>query len=95
MKNTVVDRDPYEQLKFGKYLEDFSNTMRTSCRGVKNHLNDARDNIQHDEAVKAMDELDALMDNILNLLPGIEEFGTRQITLAKPIIEAEGKKFKR
>ena len=89
--STAVDRNPEEQLAFGKYLNDFSDNIREACKRVKGHIDDAGDNIKHDEAVKAMEQLVEIMDQIISILPGIEEFGADQIKRANLIIEARDK----
>ena len=83
---TVYDRDENEQLKFGYFLEEFSDSMRDLCLKTKSHICEARDNICDDAPTKAMDYLDELIDRILDELPGVAEFGEKQKKQAKDLI---------
>lgn len=93
MSNRVIERDQNEQKKFGHYLESFANETRTSCRKVKNYITEAQDNMKDDSAQRAVSSLIETIDEIEKMLPEIEEFGTRQITKAKQIQDAENMRF--
>ena len=93
--STIVDRDWTQQEKFGKDLQDFENNMRTCSRALRAHIEEARGGIQADNANQALDSIIQLLDEIDAMLPGISEFGSRQIKLAHHIREAEDTKFTR
>lgn len=93
--STIIDRDWTKQEKFGKDLQDFENSMRTLSRTMRSHIDEARGSIQGENAVDAMNQIIQMLDTIDSVLPGIEEFGARQITLAHHIRDAEALKIKR
>lgn len=93
--STIVDRDWTQQKKFGKDLQDFENNMRTCSRALRAHIEEARGSIQADNASAALDSIIQLLDQIDSSLPGISEFGARQIKLAHHIRDAEDTKFTR
>ena len=86
---TVYDRDENEQLKFGCFLEDFSDSVRELCLKTKSHICEARDNIRDDAPTEAMDYLDELIDRILDQLPGVAEFGEKQKKQAKDLMQRD------
>lgn len=95
MANTVIERDEVQQEEFGKYLEEFSQDMREVCNNMKRNLADAGDNMRENNAQQALQYLEELVDGILSALPGVEEFGAKQKTLARTIGEARNFKFSR
>lgn len=95
MPNDVIERDPYEQERFGQYLQGFCDEMRTICGAIKAHVEDAESCIGDSNAKGALEDVKTMAQDILNLLPGIEEFGQKQIVLSKPVQEAQEFKFTR
>ena len=95
MANTVVERDAAQQRKFGETLIEFESNMRNCTKSMRAHIEEAKGSIQADNARAALDSILQLLDDIDSSLPGVAEFGTRQITLAKFIEEAEGFGFSR
>lgn len=95
MGDTAINRDEVQQEAFGKYLEEFAQDMRSVCNSMKRNLADAGDNMRENNAQQALQYLEELVDGILSALPGVEEFGTRQKTLARTITEAKNFKFSR
>ena len=95
MSSSVVDRDERQQKSFGETLVAFETDMKAVCQSLKSHIEDARDNIQAENAAQALDYLLDLIEEIESELPGTEEFGTRQKVLAKNIEEATNFRFTR
>ena len=95
MSNSVVDRDEQQQKSFGETLVTFETEMQAVCKSLKGHIEDARDNIQADNAAQALDYLLDLIAEIEADLPGAEEFGSRQKVLAKHIEDASNFSFSR
>ena len=93
--STVVERDWAQQEKFGKDLQEFENSMRTCSKALRAHIEEARGSIQADSASAALDSIIQLLDQIDSSLPGVSEFGARQIKLAHEIRDAEAFKFTR
>ena len=83
---SVYERDENEQLKFGSYLEDFSLSMRELCFKTKSHICEARDNIRDDAPTEAMEHMENIIDDILNQLPEIDDFGEKQKKKAKILL---------
>ena len=95
MSSSVIERDPYEQKAFGQTLIGFESDMRTCCKTLKGHIQDAQDTIQADNAAKALNDIVSLIEEIESCLPDVGEFGTRQMKLAQKIIEAQEYHFTR
>lgn len=95
MPNDEIQRDPYEQEQFGRYLQSFCDEMRACCGAIKSHVENAESCVGDSNARGALEDVKTLAQDILNLLPGIEEFGQKQITLSKPVQEAQEIKFTR
>jgi hypothetical protein len=95
MADTVIDRDGGQQEAFGAYLVNFESEMRSCCRALRGHIEDARDNIQADNASRALDDLIELIETIESELPGVAEFGEKQKKLGGHIRQAEEFKFSR
>lgn len=93
--SSVIERDGNMQVRFGQSLEDFYENMRGTCRSLRGHIEDAKDNIQADNAVAALDYLLELIAKIEADLPGISEYGQKQIELGRLIREGESFKFSR
>lgn len=93
--STIIERDIAMQEVFGQYLSDFEDDMRAKAKKIKEHVDDARDNMQDSSGQKALDILDEFADEILNNLPGIAEFGTMQKKKAKSLREAKNIRFTR
>ena len=93
--STIVDRDWAQQEKFGKALIQFENDMRACTKTLRGHIEEARDNIQADNASAALDSILQLLDAIDSSLPGVGEFGGRQLKLAYKVRDAEAVKFTR
>ena len=93
--STIVDRDWRQQEKFGKDLQEFEDKMRNCSKSLRAHIEEARGSIQADNASAALDSIIQLLDQIDSSLPGISEFGARQIKLAHHIRDAEDTKFTR
>ena len=92
-KTPWVEQDPYERERFGKYLNEFCNEMRTLCRSLRAHVDNAEGCVGDRNAKGALESVRNMAKGIEELLPGIEEFGTREITLSKPVQEAQEYKF--
>lgn len=95
MSNSIIDRDEDQQKAFGEALVNFENEMSRCCKTLKNRIQDASDNIKGENARVALEYLVSLVEEIENELPGIQEFGTRQIKLARHIEDASNFKFSR
>ncbi len=95
MSNSVVDRDEQQQKSFGETLVAFESDMKACCQSLKGHIEEARDNIQADNARVALEYILELVEGIEADLPGAEEFGSRQKVLAKRIEDASNFKFSR
>ena len=93
--DTSVERDWQQQETFGQALTDFEEQMRSCTKSLRSHIEEARGSIQADNAVGALDSIIQLLDEIDASLPGVGEFGTRQIKLAHYIRDAEDQKFTR
>ena len=91
--NTVIDRDENQQEKFARKLIDFENDMRACTKSLRGHIEEARDNIQADNARAALDSLLQLLDDIESALPGIVEFGSIQLKQAHNIQYADSYTF--
>lgn len=95
MGNSIVERDPVQQRKFGQTLVEFEHNMRNCTKSMRSHIEEARSSIQADNARAALDSIVQLLDDIDGSLPGVSEFGTRQIALANRIEEAQNTQFTR
>ena len=95
MSKNVIDRDEQQQKSFGETLVDFETEMKACCQSLKGHIEDARDNIQEDNAVQALDYLIELIEGIEGELPGVVEFGSQQKKCAGYVEEAKGYRFSR
>lgn len=95
MGNSVVERDPVQQRKFGQTLIEFESNMRNCTKSMRSHIEEARSSIQEDNARAALDSIVQLLNDIDGSLPSVSEFGTRQIELAKSIEEAQNIRFTR
>lgn len=95
MSNSIIDQDPYEREKFGQYLTTFEDNMRKTCKSLKGHIEEARDNMQDQSGQDALQLLEELVEEIEGGLNGVSEFGTRQVKLARYIQEAQGTRFRR
>lgn len=93
--STVIEQDPYEREKFGQYLESFEEDMQTACKSLKNHINEARDNMQDQSGQDALRLLEELVEEIESGLNGVSDFGANQVKLARYIIDAQNKRFTR
>lgn len=93
--NSVVDRDERMQQAFGQTLITFESDMRRCCATMRGNISDARDSIREKNAADAISYLEQLLDAIDGSLPGIAEFGAKQIALGKKIQQAKEKPFKR
>lgn len=95
MPSSIIEQDPYEREKFGQYLVSFEDNMRNTCKSLKGHIDEARDNMQDQSGQDALQLLEELVEEIEGGLNGVSEFGTRQVKLAQYIIEAQDKRFHR
>jgi hypothetical protein len=95
MSDTVIDRDEQQQRAFGDALVNFESDMRSCCQALRAHIEDARDNIQADNAAAALDNLIELIESIESELPGVAEFGELQKKLAMRIEEGSNYRFSR
>lgn len=92
---SVVDRDWAQQEQFGKELQQFQNDMSACTKALRGHIDEARGSIKADNANEALNYIIQLLDQIDSTLPGISEFGSTQIKLARYIKDAEETKFTR
>lgn len=95
MSNSVIDHDEYQQMDFGETLVVFETEMKAVCQSLRGHIEEARGNIQADNATQALDYLLELIEEIEAELPGAEEFGSKQKVLAKRIEDAVNFRFSR
>lgn len=95
MSNSVVDRDEQQQKSFGETMITFETDMKAVCKSLKGHIEDARDNIQEDNAAQALDYLIELIEQIEGELPGVVDFGSQQKKNAGYVEEAKGYRFSR
>lgn len=84
----LIQRDPYEMVKFADEMDNYCDSMRLICNELKISIEAAKPGMRDDFSEKARSNIDAFIDEVVDSLKEVKGKAETLRKAAKPLFDA-------